>query len=116
MAKLVDARQYVLGRFFASEAPAERLSLTQAHGMPLRAIGRQRDPAWRGMLDAMLDNVVDAGVPEPAVKVCAKLKHPARTDSAALEAMVSLPLEVLMGQEGYLRASGNPLLWQHFES
>ncbi|MCI2808107.1 formate dehydrogenase accessory protein FdhE [Eoetvoesiella caeni] len=93
MAKLVDAQQRVLSGFSAPEAPAERLSLAQAHGMPpMQAIGWQRDPAWRGMLVAMLDHVAGAGVPEPAAKVCAQLKRLAHEDSAALETMADAVL------------------------
>ena len=59
---------------------------------PLQAIGWQRDPAWRGMLVAMLDHVAGAGVPEPAAKVCAQLKRLAHEDSAALETMADAVL------------------------
>lgn len=93
MAKLVDAQQHVLSSFSAPEASAEQLSLAQAHGMPpLQAMGWPRDPAWRGMLEAMLDHVLAAGVPEPAANVCARVKSLARTDGAALEAMADAVL------------------------
>jgi FdhE protein len=93
MAKLADAQQHVLSSFSAPEAPPERLSLAQAHGMPpLQAIGWQRDPAWLGMLEAMLDQVAGAGVPEPAAKICAELKSLVHTDSAALETMADMVL------------------------
>ena len=77
MAMLVDAQHELLKSASPAGAPEERISLAQSHGMPpLQAIGWSRDPAWRGLLVALLDHIGRAeGVPEPAQAVCAALRE-----------------------------------------
>lgn len=72
MAHLSDAQQQVL-RTYASIPGADeaRVKLAQSHGMPpLQAVGWQRDPVWRDMLQTVVTHMLKVpGIPAPAATV-----------------------------------------------
>lgn len=88
MAHLCDAQQHVLSTYTTVPGASEsRISLAQSHGMPpLQAVGWQRDPIWRSMLQDILNHMIKCDdVPENAVSVCRTLNQRVTNDPDAIE-------------------------------
>lgn len=87
MADLADAQNQAVKHCALPGADPERVSLAQAHGMPpLQAVGWERDPAWRGMLRQLLDEVsAAADTPAEAREVCASLRRALQDRPQAIE-------------------------------
>lgn len=87
MATLVEAQHRALADADPPGASGERISLAQAHGMPpLQAVGWERDPAWRGMLRQLLNEVsAAADTPAEAREVCASLRRALQDRPQAIE-------------------------------
>jgi FdhE protein len=81
MASLADAQQQVLANFSAPMPEAEAIAQAQQNSMPLvPALGAERDPVWRDVLQQLLDRVEAAGAVTPAL---GKLIDTLRTSTAA---------------------------------
>ncbi len=81
MASLADAQQQTLATFAAAMPPAEALAHAQENSMPLvPALSSERDPAWRDVLQRLIDRVEAAGAVTP---VLGKVLDGLRVKSAA---------------------------------
>lgn len=68
MASLADAQQQVLAKFEAAMPSAETIEQAQRNSMPLvPALSPDRDPAWRDVLQRLLDRVESSGPVAPAL-------------------------------------------------
>jgi FdhE protein len=68
MASLADAQQQVLAKFAAAMPSADAIAQAQRNSMPLvPAASAQRDPAWRDVLQRLLDRIEAAGAVTPAL-------------------------------------------------
>jgi FdhE protein len=72
MASLADAQQQVLARFEASMPDADAIAQAQQNAMPLvpaliATLRQQHDPAWRDVLQRVLDRIEAAGPVSPAL-------------------------------------------------
>jgi FdhE protein len=86
LAVLADAQQAAFDQFPALPAPdpAER-AYCRRHGMPLlSAQSWRRDPAWRNGLNAILDRVAEAALPQAARETVVGLRQ---ASAAGLEEM-----------------------------
>jgi FdhE protein len=87
MASLVDAQQQVLATFEAAMPSAEAIANAQQNSMPLvPALAVERNPAWRDVLQHLLDRVEAAGAVTPAlgrVIDTLRVKPPAQLDAQA---------------------------------
>lgn len=85
MAALADAQQEVIGSFKAKPPSPESIASAQQHSMPLiPALSGVRDPAWRDVLNSLLDKLKAAGPLTPTLEqLIEKLKS---LDTASLEA------------------------------
>lgn len=89
MARVAQAQQDAL-KNGAFEGPTPvQIDRAQAHGMPpLQAVGWRRDPAWRDLLDGLLQAVHDApDTPEVARAVCLRLRGTLRDQPQEIEAL-----------------------------
>lgn len=68
MASLAEAQQQVLAKFEAAMPDADAIARAQQTSMPLLpALMPQRDPAWRDVLQRVLDRIEAAGAVSPAL-------------------------------------------------
>jgi len=68
MASLADAQQQVLAKFEAAMPDADAIAQAQQTSMPLLpAVTPQRDPAWRDVLQRVLDRIEAAGAVSPVL-------------------------------------------------
>lgn len=68
MASLADAQQQVLAKFEAAMPDADAIARAQQSSMPLLpAVTPQRDPAWRDVLQRVLDRIEAAGAVSPVL-------------------------------------------------
>ncbi|CAB3748474.1 formate dehydrogenase accessory protein FdhE [Paraburkholderia humisilvae] len=68
MASLADAQQQVLAKFEATMPSAEVIAQAQRNSMPLvPALSPDRDPAWRDVLQRLLDRIEASGPVAPAL-------------------------------------------------
>jgi FdhE protein len=68
MASLADAQQQVLAKFEAAMPDADAIARAQQTSMPLLpAVTPQRDPAWRDVLQRVLDRIEAAGAVSPVL-------------------------------------------------
>ncbi|HEY3600101.1 MAG TPA: formate dehydrogenase accessory protein FdhE [Paraburkholderia sp.] len=68
MASLADAQQQTLSTFEAALPSAEAIAQAQQNAMPLvPALSPERNPAWRDVLQQLLDRVEAAGAVTPAL-------------------------------------------------
>ena len=89
MAGLAEAQQRALKAFTPDAPDADAIASAKKHDMPLLpASAAGRDPAWRGILARLLDEVggADATPPE-ASGVCDALREALDTDPDGVEAM-----------------------------
>jgi FdhE protein len=68
MASLADAQQQVLASFEAAMPSADTIAQAQQNSMPLvPALSPERDPAWRNVLQRLLDRIESSGAVAPAL-------------------------------------------------
>ncbi|AUL48733.1 formate dehydrogenase accessory protein FdhE [Bordetella trematum] len=89
MATLAQAQQAALDHCAFAGPDRAGIDRAQAHGMPpLQAMGWPRDPAWRGLLDGLLQAVAAAAdTPGAARAVCERLRQALRERPDEVEAL-----------------------------
>lgn len=103
VAHLADAQQQVLATYKTVPGASEsRISQAQSHGMPpLQAVGWQRDPVWRDMLQSILTHMMQAeDVPGAAVEVCRTLSERVVQDPESIEKQADALLAKLDTDDG----------------
>ncbi|CAM5788100.1 formate dehydrogenase accessory protein FdhE [Castellaniella caeni] len=82
MAQIADIQHRLLPDCPAPTLDPEALQLAQAHGMPpLQAIGRERDPSWRHVLQALLDQLAGLDTLTPQTRSVMTQLQTLRTQS-----------------------------------
>lgn len=86
IAKIIDAQHHAASSVQVAPADSAAVARAQAHSMPLLPALEHIDPAWQGVLDAMLDTLgAEGGLPEalqPLISALRELSHGERNDIA----------------------------------
>lgn len=75
VAQIVDAQHKAAGQLALAEPDAALIARAQQHSMPLLPALEHIDPAWHGVLDAMLDTLSGSdGLPAPLQPLLQELR------------------------------------------
>ena len=105
IATLAAAQQTVAEQNWTLPAPDEvQLAQAQAHGMPLFNATSKRDPVWRDMLSALINELQQHPLPGPVQQILAEL---ANADAPVLEQAADA---LLNQQDEHINAAQAPFI------